>query len=127
MSNPVNARENDGLEDHGENSIVVPGSSTNIIRSKVVEHLGLLDQIIPTSRVLKGFNMAGEATKEEITLPVNVSEVVQDAKFHVIDDDIRYNALLKRLWIHNMRVVLSTLHQMMKFPAKDGIKTVYGE
>nr|XP_009789531.1 PREDICTED: uncharacterized protein LOC104237141 [Nicotiana sylvestris] len=127
MSNPINACENDGLEDHGENGIAIPGSSANVIRSKVVEQLGLLDQIIPTSRVLNGFNMAGEATKGEITLSVNVSEVVQDAKFHVTDGDMRYNTLLGRPWIHDMREVLSNLYQMMRFPTKDGTKIVYGE
>lgn len=31
-------------------------------------------------------------------------------KFHVIVGDMSYNALLGRSWIHNMSVVLSTLH-----------------
>ncbi|XP_070003494.1 uncharacterized protein [Nicotiana sylvestris] len=44
--------------------LVDPGSSTNIIRSRVVEQLRLLDQIIPASRVLNGFNMASEMKKE---------------------------------------------------------------
>ncbi|XP_070017528.1 uncharacterized protein [Nicotiana sylvestris] len=103
------------------------GSSTNIIRSMVMELLGLLDQIIPDSRVLNGFNMASKMTKGEIILTINVVETIQDTKFHVIKGDMSYNALLGRPWIHSMRVVPSTLHQMMKFPTKDGNKTVYGE
>ncbi|XP_070019499.1 uncharacterized protein [Nicotiana sylvestris] len=102
------------------------GSSANIIRSRVVEQLGLLDHI-PASRVLNGFNMASETTKGEIILPVNVARTIQDTKFHVIECDMRYNALLVRPWIHSMRAVPSTLHQMMKFPTKDGIKTIYEE
>nr|XP_009786602.1 PREDICTED: uncharacterized protein LOC104234693 [Nicotiana sylvestris] len=43
--------------------LVDPGNSANVIRSKVVEQLGLLDQIVPASRVLHGFNMAGDITK----------------------------------------------------------------
>ncbi|XP_070025504.1 uncharacterized protein [Nicotiana sylvestris] len=107
--------------------LIDPGSSTNIIISRVVEKLGLLDQIISASRVLNGFNMASETTKEEIILPVNVSETIQDTKFHVIEGDMRYNALVGRSWIHSMRAVPSTLHQMMKIPTKDGLKIVYGE
>ncbi|XP_070014773.1 uncharacterized protein [Nicotiana sylvestris] len=71
--------------------------------------------------------MADEAIEGEITLPVNISDAVQDTRFHIIKGDARYNALLGRPWIHNMKVVPSTLHQMMKFQIKDGIKTVYGE
>nr|XP_016496709.1 PREDICTED: uncharacterized protein LOC107815614 [Nicotiana tabacum] len=107
--------------------LVDPGSSANVIRSKVVEQLGLLDQIVLASRILHGFNMAGEVTKGEIALPVDMSGTAQNTKFHVISDDMMYNALLGRLWIHNMREVPSTLHQMMKFPTKDGITTIYGE
>ncbi|XP_070017563.1 uncharacterized protein [Nicotiana sylvestris] len=107
--------------------LVDPGSSANIIMSRVVEQLRLLDQIIPTSRVLSSFNMASETTKGEIILLVNVVGTVQDTKFHVIEGDMRYNALLGRPWIHSMRAVPSTLYQMMKFPTKDDVKIVYGE
>ncbi|XP_070017312.1 uncharacterized protein [Nicotiana sylvestris] len=71
--------------------------------------------------------MASEMTKGEITLPVNVASTTQNVKIHIIEGDMRYNPLLGRPWIHCMRAVPSTLHQMMKFPTKDGIKTVYGE
>ncbi|XP_070015436.1 uncharacterized protein [Nicotiana sylvestris] len=107
--------------------LVDPGSSTNIIRSRVVKQLGLHDQIVPTSWVLNGFNMASETTKGEIILPINVAGTIQDTKFHVIKGDMRYNALLGRPWIGNMRAVSSTLHQMMKSPTEEGVKIVYGE
>ncbi|XP_009803241.1 uncharacterized protein [Nicotiana sylvestris] len=71
--------------------------------------------------------MASETTKKEIILLVNVARTIQDTEFHVIEGDMRYNALFGRPWIHNMRVIPSTLHQMMKFLTEDGVKTVYGE
>ncbi|XP_019235451.1 PREDICTED: uncharacterized protein LOC109215797 [Nicotiana attenuata] len=49
--------------------LVDPGSSATIIRSKVVEQLGLLDQIVPASRFLNGLNMESKTTKGEIILP----------------------------------------------------------
>ncbi|XP_070049721.1 uncharacterized protein [Nicotiana tomentosiformis] len=107
--------------------LIDPGSSANIIRSRVVEHLGLQDQIVSVARVLNGFNMASEMTKGEIILPVNIVGTIQETKFHVIEGDMRYNALFRRPWIHNMRAVPSTLRQMLKFPTPDGIKTVYVE
>ncbi|XP_009790495.1 uncharacterized protein [Nicotiana sylvestris] len=120
---------NNYLENREENGVDVPGagSSANVIKSKIVEQLGLLNQVVPASRVLHGFNMAGEITKGEIVLSVDVFGTVQNNKFHIIIGDMRYNALLGRPWIHSMRAVLSTLHQMIIFPAKDGITTIYGE
>ncbi|XP_016467248.1 uncharacterized protein LOC107789887 [Nicotiana tabacum] len=107
--------------------LIDPGTSDNIIRSRAVEQLGMQDQIVPAIRVLNEFNMACETTKGEITLSVNTVGTVQEAKFYVIEGDMRYNSLFGRLWIHNMRAVLSTLHQVLKFPTPKGIKTVYGE
>ncbi|XP_070048901.1 uncharacterized protein [Nicotiana tomentosiformis] len=107
--------------------LIDPGSSANIIRSRVVEQLVLQNQIVPAARVLNSFNMASETTKGEIILPVNVAMTVQETKFHMIEGDMRYNALLGRPWIHNMRAVPSTLHQVLKFPTPEGVKTVYGE
>ncbi|XP_070046586.1 uncharacterized protein [Nicotiana tomentosiformis] len=106
---------------------VDPGSSANIIRSWVVEKLGLQNQVVPAARVLNGFNMASETTNGEIILPVNVAGTIQNTKFHVIEGNMRCNALLGRPWIQNMRIVPSTLHQVMKFLTSDGVKTVYGE
>nr|XP_016474227.1 PREDICTED: uncharacterized protein LOC107796027 [Nicotiana tabacum] len=107
--------------------LIHPGISANIIRWRVVEQLGLLDQIVPAVRVLNRFNMACETTKGEITLPVNTIGTTQETKFYVIEGDMRYNALFRRPWVHDMRVVPSTLHQALKLPTPEGIKTVYEE
>ncbi|XP_059289342.1 uncharacterized protein LOC132042850 [Lycium ferocissimum] len=103
------------------------GSSANIIWWRVVEQLRLLDQIVPVARVLSGFNMASETTKGEISLPVNIDGTIQQTVFYVIEGDMKYNALLGRPWIHSMRAVPSTLHQLLEFPTLEGIKTIRGE
>ncbi|XP_019259155.1 PREDICTED: uncharacterized protein LOC109237315 [Nicotiana attenuata] len=96
--------------------LIDPCSSANIIRSRVIEQLGLQDQIVPAVRVFNEFNMACETTKGEITLPVNTTGTIQKIKFYVIEGYMRYNALFGRPWVHNMRAVPLTLHQALKFP-----------
>uniref|UniRef100_A0A1U7Y0G2 Uncharacterized protein LOC104239336 n=1 Tax=Nicotiana sylvestris TaxID=4096 RepID=A0A1U7Y0G2_NICSY len=64
------------------------GSLANVISSKVVEHMGLLDQIVPASQILHDFNIDSEVTKGEITLPVDMSGTVQHTKFHIIRGDM---------------------------------------
>ncbi|XP_059277628.1 uncharacterized protein LOC132031718 [Lycium ferocissimum] len=107
--------------------LIDPGSSANIIRWRVIEQLRLLDQIVPAIRVLNGFNMACETTKGEITLPINMAGTTQQTKFYMIEGDMGYNALLGRPWIHLVRAVPLTLHQVLKFPTPEGIKTICGE
>nr|XP_009758334.1 PREDICTED: uncharacterized protein LOC104211037 [Nicotiana sylvestris] len=104
-----------------------PSRSAKIIQSRVVEQLDLEDQVVLTARVLNGFNMACKTTKCEIILLVNMVGTIQETKFHVIEGDMRYNALFGRPWIHNKRAVPLTLHQVLKFPMPEGVKTVYGE
>nr|XP_016450069.1 PREDICTED: uncharacterized protein LOC107774914 [Nicotiana tabacum] len=107
--------------------LVDPGSSANIVRSRVIEQLRLLDQIVLATRALNGFNMASEMMKGEIIIPVTMASMTQDTKFHINQGDMRYNALFGQPWIHCIRAVPSTLHQIIKFPTKDGMKTIYGE
>nr|XP_016486153.1 PREDICTED: uncharacterized protein LOC107806503 [Nicotiana tabacum] len=75
---------------------VDPGSSANIIKSEVVEQLGLLNQVVTVPRILHGFNIIGKVTKGEITLLINISGAIQSTEFQVIDGDMRYNALTGR-------------------------------
>ncbi|XP_019246358.1 PREDICTED: uncharacterized protein LOC109226008 [Nicotiana attenuata] len=107
--------------------LIDPGSSANIIRSRVVERLGLPEQVVPGARVLNDFNMACETTKGKITLSVNFAGTIHEIKFHMIEGDMRYNAVFERPWIHNMRAVPLTLHRVLKFLMPEGVKTVYGE
>nr|XP_009775449.1 PREDICTED: uncharacterized protein LOC104225373 [Nicotiana sylvestris] len=104
-----------------------PGSSANIIRSEVVEQLGLLNQVVPFPRILHGINMTGKVMKREITLLIITSGTIQNTEFQVFDGDMRYKALLGRPWIHSMRAVPPTLHQVIRFPMRDGITTIHGK
>nr|XP_009772561.1 PREDICTED: uncharacterized protein LOC104222929 [Nicotiana sylvestris] len=107
--------------------LVNPGNSVNIIRSEVVKQLGLLNQVVPTPRVLHDFNVIREETKGEITLPINTSGTTQNTEFQVINSDMRYNVLLVRPWIHNIKAVPSTLHQVIRFLTRDVITTIHEE
>ncbi|XP_060211674.1 uncharacterized protein LOC132639223 [Lycium barbarum] len=107
--------------------LIDPVSSANIIRWRVIEQLGLLDQIVPAIRALNGFNMACETTKGEITIPISMAGTTQQTKFYVTEGNMGYNALLGRPWIHLVRAVTLTMHQVLKFPTPEGIKTVRGE
>ncbi|XP_060190695.1 uncharacterized protein LOC132619954 [Lycium barbarum] len=83
--------------------------------------------ILPTVWVLNRFNMACETTKGKISLPVNAADIDQYTKFYVIDGEMRCNALLGRPWLHIMRAVPSTLHQLLKLPTPEGVKITHGE
>ncbi|XP_060210426.1 uncharacterized protein LOC132637336 [Lycium barbarum] len=74
-----------------------------------------------------GSSTDSTSTKGEITLPINMAGTAQQIKFYVIEGDMGYNALLDRPWIHLMRAVPSTMHQVLKFSTLEGIKIIRGE
>ncbi|XP_060210397.1 uncharacterized protein LOC132637303 [Lycium barbarum] len=54
--------------------LIDPESSANIIQQRILKEMGIDDAIIPTIKVLVGFNMASELTQGEIELPVHADE-----------------------------------------------------
>ena len=59
------------------------------------------------------FNGATTVTMGNIALPVKAGPVVQQVLFSVIEDLGPYNSIVGRAWLHAMKVVPSTYHQMI--------------
>ena len=67
--------------------------------------------------------MAFDGTRREaigeIELRIQVDPFMFNVNFQVMDILSSYNCLLGRLWFHMVGVVLSTLHQQLKFVVDD--------
>ncbi|XP_070046276.1 uncharacterized protein [Nicotiana tomentosiformis] len=100
------------------------GSSVNIILLRVVNEMQASDKVIPKARSLSGFDNSSVITKGEIMLIMFAKGVIKDTKFQVIDAYMAYNMIIGRPWIHDMDVVPSTLHQVIKFPSQWGIRQI---
>ncbi|XP_070042963.1 uncharacterized protein [Nicotiana tomentosiformis] len=104
--------------------LIDPDSSVNIILLRVVNEMQASDNVIPKARSLSRFDNSSVVTKGEVVLTTFVEGVAKDTKFQVIDADMAYNIILGRPWIHDMDVVPSTLHQVIKFPSQWGIRRI---
>ncbi|XP_016434964.1 uncharacterized protein LOC107761270 [Nicotiana tabacum] len=98
-------------------------SSVNILLLRVVNKMQADDKVVPKARSLSGSDNSSVIMKK-IMLTIFAEKVIKDTKFQVIDTDMAYNMILGRLWIHNMDVVPSTLHQVIKFPLQWGIRQI---
>ncbi|XP_070039651.1 uncharacterized protein [Nicotiana tomentosiformis] len=107
--------------------LVDPGSSAHIIQWRVLEQAKLTRSIIPATKLLAEFNLARVMTRGEILLPNNAEGVMKTTIFEVVNDDMGYNIILGRPWLHDMRVVPSTYHELLKFPTPEGIKQIKGD
>ena len=96
--------------------LVDPGSEGRPITTapfQANEHL--FDKLGSTGIIMSGFNRATTVTMGDIALPVKAGLVVQQVLFSVVEDLGLYNALLVEPWLHAMKVVPSTYHQMISY------------
>ena len=96
--------------------MIDPGASVNLLTLKTLRALALDVQYLDKSKVfLQGFNDQGQRTLGSLVLPIQFGELYTEARFHVIEADVSYRALLGRPWIHEYGIIPSTLHQCMKY------------
>ncbi|XP_075106959.1 uncharacterized protein LOC142179955 [Nicotiana tabacum] len=107
--------------------LVDQGNSANIIQWRVLKQAKLTGSSIPVTKLLVGFNLASVRIRWEILLPTKAEEVMKTTLFEVVDGHMGYNMILGRPWLHEMKVVPSTYHQLLNFPTLDGIKQIIGD
>jgi len=84
--------------------------------------------IIPqTQSLLYGFdgNEACSSDTVEFSVRADSSNVVTE--FSILDVPSHYNATLGRPWIHMMRAVSSTHHQLLKYPTPSRMANIRGD
>ena len=96
--------------------LVDPGSASDLLQLPIFRRMNIsLDRLSSASRILSGFNGATTVTMGDITLPVRARLVVQRVLFSVVEDLGPYNTIVGRAWLHAMKVVPSTYHQMISY------------
>lgn len=79
------------------------------------------------STILVGFSGEQKFTIKDITFPIYAGGVNLYVTFAVLECPSTYNVILGRPWIHEMRAIPSTLHQVIRFPTRWGVKEIKGE
>ncbi|XP_034689101.1 uncharacterized protein LOC117916970 [Vitis riparia] len=77
-------------------------------------------------RILSGFNGASTISLGDIVLPVQAGPVTLNVQFSVVQDLSPFNIILGRTWLHCMKAIPSTYHQMVSFLTEDGQINLYG-
>ncbi|KAH6761645.1 hypothetical protein C2S52_019078 [Perilla frutescens var. hirtella] len=109
-------------------TLIDNGSSSNVIFLSTLKGMQVEEtDIVKRSTTLIGFSGEHKTTLGEITLPTYIEGLNLLTKFQVIDAPSAYNVIMGRPWIHELRAVPSTYHQIMKFPTPWGVRSVRGE
>jgi hypothetical protein len=105
------------IDDLPINRIMVDGGSTiNLLPLRTLKKIGYSQRDLSRSNVvIHSFNQAGQEAMGPISLVLKLEKFMTYVKFHVIDVATSYNALLGRPWLHENKIVPSTLHQCLKY------------
>ncbi|XP_019252699.1 PREDICTED: uncharacterized protein LOC109231495 [Nicotiana attenuata] len=106
--------------------LVDVGSSANIIQWRVLEQAKLTRSIILATKLLVGFNLVSVTTRGELLLPTNAKGVTKTILLEVVDGNMGYNIIPGRPWLHEVKAIPSTYHQLLKFPIPKGTKQIKG-
>ena len=96
--------------------LVDPGSATDLLQLPAFKQMNIsFDRLSSAGRILFGFNGTTTVMMGDVALPIKAGLVVQQVLFYVVEDLGLYNAIVGRAWLHAMKVVPSTYHQMISY------------
>ena len=108
--------------------LVDPGSVADLLYLPTLLRLGYkIDNLHNPRRVLVSFNGSQTSSLGEIVLPVTAGLVTALVPLTVIDESSSFNAILGRTWIHAMKVLSSSYHQMSSFQTSLGQIDIRGD
>ena len=101
--------------------LVDPSSAVNLLQLPAFRQMNIsMDRLSAIGGILSGFNRATIVTMGDITLSVRDGSVVQQVLFSFVEDLGPYNTIVSRAWLHAMKVVPSTYHQMISYLTSTG-------
>ena len=107
--------------------LVDQGSAVEVMYPNLYKGLNLKQEnLSPYDSSLVSFEGKIVIPKGMIRLPVQTDSDVVEVNFIVIDVYSPYTAIVARPWLHALGVVLSTLHQKMKYLSGSQIKEIIG-
>ncbi|XP_050877041.1 uncharacterized protein LOC127080789 [Lathyrus oleraceus] len=101
------------IEDIPINKILVScGATVNLIPHHMLRKIGKYDtDAKPHNMVLPNYEGKVGSTLGVIQVEFTVGTVTRSTMFMIVETKANYNLLLGREWIHEVRVVLSLMHQ----------------
>ncbi|XP_058198427.1 uncharacterized protein LOC131313949 [Rhododendron vialii] len=97
------------------------GSSAEVIYLSLFKELKIPEScLLPAEVPLIGFSGTPVWPLGRITLPVVLGSVDSNLEFVIVDAPSPYNAILGRNWLHSIKAVASTYHQVVRYIGAHG-------
>ena len=84
------------------------------------------EDLMPYNSPLMTFDRKLVIPKGMIRLPIQTGPEIMNVNFIVVDTYSPYTAIVGRPWLYTLGVVVSSLHQKVKFPSGDQVLEIRG-
>lgn len=103
-----------GVGDFDVKRILVDlGNSANLLHVSVVKQMGFIPFGLENpERILSRFNGSSITSLGDVILSVQAGPVILNTLFSVVEDLFPFNAILGHMWLHGIKVIPSTYHQL---------------
>ena len=96
--------------------LIDPSNAVNLLQLPAFEQMKLSLGMLNSARlILSGFNGTTTTTLGDVALPMKVGPVTQRVLFSIIEDLGPYNTIMGWTWLHSMKAIPSTYHQMVSY------------
>ena len=97
------------------------GSFADLLKMLAYRQMGYFSSTLKNLRhILIDFNRASTVFLDDVVLPVQAEPVTLNVYFSVVEDLSPYNAIIGWVWLHKMKVISSTYHQMVSYLTEVG-------
>ena len=97
------------------------GSKADLLSLPAFNQMKLSSQMLNlVERILPNFNDATTTTLGDITLPIQAGPVNHQVLFSIVKDLGPYNCIVGKAWLHLMKAIPSTYHQMVSYLTNAG-------
>ena len=104
------------------------GFALNVCPFRTALTIGLdVETIIPSLLTVRKYDNTSRKVMIIFKASCKIGPLETIVEFHMMDITPNYNLLLRRVWLHPIGVVPSSLHLKMKIPWKGGIAMVLGD
>ena len=103
------------------------GNSTNLLQMSVYRQMGYSSYALKNPRsLLSRFNRATTTSLGNVVLPFQVGPITSSVRFSMVNNLSHYNAIMGCTWIHKMKVIPSTYHQIVSYLMEAGQVNLLG-
>ena len=93
-----------------------PGNAVDLLQLLAFKQMKLfLGTLNSAERILSGFNGATTITLGDVALLVKAGPITHQVLFSIVEDLGPYNAIMGWDWLHLMKAVPPTYHQMVNY------------